>query len=227
MDNDGNGSTLQSLHARKKLIELLKLSGIHHRKLLRALEDIPRHLFVEPELLNVAYNNVPLPIGEGQTISQPYIVAQMTQLLLDKWPTGKDPDENIRILEVGSGSGYQTAILAALFKHVYSIERVKSLLDTARQHLSLLNLSHVQWRHGDGFKGWPEEAPFDLIIVTAAPSELPQALCNQLARHGRMVIPVGEPYNQNLIIVDREGDTFKTTQIEPVRFVPLIEGTLK
>lgn len=169
-------------------------------------------------LAHKAYENTALPIGQGQTISQPYIVARMTELLLEDKAPGK-------ILEIGTGSGYQTAILARLFSHVCSVERIKALQFQAKRRLQQLDLHNVSMKHGDGWQGWPSKAPFDSIIVTAAPTEVPVALLQQLNEGGRLVIPVGL-HEQVLRVYQRTGDDFISRDIEAVRFVPLVPGEL-
>ena len=169
-------------------------------------------------LAHKAYENTALPIGQGQTISQPYIVARMTELLLRDKAPGK-------LLEIGTGSGYQTAILAQLFGHVCSVERIKALQFQAKRRLQQLDLHNVSMKHGDGWQGWPTKAPFDSIIVTAAPTEVPSALLQQLTEGGRLVIPVGL-HEQTLRVYERQGDSFSSRDIEAVRFVPLVPGEL-
>ncbi|CAM3709242.1 protein-L-isoaspartate(D-aspartate) O-methyltransferase [Rheinheimera salexigens] len=200
------------------LAQKLQADGIRHPLVLQAMSQTPRHLFVESVLAHKAYENTALPIGQGQTISQPYIVARMTELLLQDKTPGK-------VLEIGTGSGYQTAILARLFPQVCSVERIKSLQFQAKRRLQQLDLHNVAMKHGDGWQGWPSKAPFDSIIVTAAPSEVPMALLEQLADGGRLVIPVGAQ-EQVLRIYQRHGDTITSTDIEAVRFVPLVPGEL-
>ena len=160
--------------------------GIENPRVLQALRDVKRHLFVPPEEITEAYEDHPLPIGHGQTISQPYIVALMTESI--------DPQKTDRVLEIGTGSGYQAAVLSKLVKEVYSIEIVEALGREAQKRLKDLGYDNVTVRVGDGYKGWPEKAPFDAIVVTAAPPEIPQALIDQLAEGGRMVVPVGTAY---------------------------------
>jgi protein-L-isoaspartate(D-aspartate) O-methyltransferase len=194
----------------------------HRRKLdarvMNALRKVPRHIFVTDAFSNVAYANQPLPIGYGQTISQPYIVALMTDLLSLK--------ESDVVLEVGTGSGYQAAILAQLVKQVYSIELVDELADSAREHLRLIACDNVEVRTGNGYFGWPEHAPYDAIIVTAAGSHIPPALLAQLEPGGRLVIPVfGPSYPQQLLMVKKHEDgSLEKRNVLPVRFVPLIES---
>ena len=166
------------------LLEQLRQQGIHDEKLLHAIESVPRERFVDEAFQHKAYENTALPIGSGQTISQPYTVARMTELLR--------LEPSSRVLEIGTGSGYQTAILAHLVEHVFSVERIKGLQWQAKRRLKQLDLHNVSTRHGDGWLGWPSRGPFDAIIVTAAPPEIPTALIAQLGEGGRMVLPVGE-----------------------------------
>ncbi len=200
------------------LAQKLQAEGINQPIVLQAIANTPRHIFVPEILAHKAYDNTALPIGQGQTISQPYIVAKMSELLIaDGQP------ENI--LEIGTGSGYQTAILAQLTDKVFSVERIKSLQWQAKRCLRAMDLHNVAMKHGDGWQGWASKAPFSAIIVTAAPTSIPQALLEQLADGGRLVIPVGEQ-NQILKIITRQGDTFHEQQVEAVRFVPLVPGDL-
>lgn len=200
------------------LAQKLQSEGISQQQVLNAIANTPRHIFVEAVLAHKAYENTALPIGQGQTISQPYIVARMTELLLENKAPGK-------ILEIGTGSGYQTAILARLFSHVCSVERIKALQFQAKRRLQQLDLHNVSMKHGDGWQGWPSKAPFDSIIVTAAPPEVPVALLQQLNEGGRLVIPVGL-HEQVLRVYQRTGDDFTSRDIEAVRFVPLVPGEL-
>ena len=200
------------------LAQKLRSEGISDDAVLQAVSKVPRHLFVEAVLAHKAYENTALPIGQGQTISQPYIVARMTQLLLQDKAPGK-------VLEIGTGSGYQTAILAHLFSHVCSVERIKALQFQAKRRLQQLDLHNVSMKHGDGWLGWPSKAPFDSIIVTAAPTEVPAALLQQLTDGGRLVIPVGAK-EQVLRVYQRNVDSFSSQDIEAVRFVPLVPGAL-
>ena len=179
---------------------------------LQTMAEIPRHEFVPPNLKDMAYQDRPLPIGEGQTISQPYIVAYMTQAL--------DLQAGDKVLEIGTGSGYQAAVLARLVEHVYTIEIIPSLGDSARQLLQRQGHDNVTVRVGDGYVGWPSEAPFDAIMVTAAPDHVPPALVDQLAEGGRLVLPVGDHYQELLRLTKREGE-IHTESLLPVRFVPM------
>ncbi len=201
------------------LAQKLQQEGITHPLVLQAIARSPRHIFVPEILAHKAYDNTALPIGQGQTISQPYIVAKMSELLLvDGMPES--------ILEIGTGSGYQTSILAQLTPKVYSVERIKSLQFQAKRKLQSMDLHNVSMKHGDGWKGWQSKAPFQAIIVTAAPSEVPQALLEQLADGGRLVIPVGEQ-TQILKVITRHGEEFSERQVEAVRFVPLVPGAVQ
>lgn len=202
----------------QSLINLLRQQGIKDERVLNAIASIPREHFIDEALSHQAYDNRSLPIGGGQTISQPYIVAKMTELLQLE-PTS-------RVLEIGTGSGYQTAVLAKLVDHVCSVERIKSLQWNTKRRLKQLDIHNTATRHGNGWLGWSERAPFDGIIVTAAASEVPQSLLEQLADKGRLVIPVGEN-TQFLQLIERDGDHFITKNIDEVKFVPLIDGDIE
>ncbi|MGP1923794.1 MAG: protein-L-isoaspartate(D-aspartate) O-methyltransferase [Arsenophonus sp. NEOnobi-MAG3] len=201
----------------RDLLAQLGNQGIKDECLLAAIAKIPRERFVDEALSHKAYENIPLPIGFSQTISQPYIVARMTELL------SLSPSDHV--LEIGTGSGYQTAILAHLVAWVFSVERVKGLQWNAKRRLKKLDLHNISTRHGDGWIGWSSKGPFDGIIVTAAPAELPLVLLEQLKDGGRMVLPVGEK-KQMLKVIKRQGNDFHATTLESVRFVPLIPGSL-
>ncbi len=213
------GSGMTSARTRARLVERLAEEGIRDRRVLAAIAEVPRHIFVDEALASRAYENTALPIGHGQTISQPYMVARMSEALI---ADGK-PE---RCLEVGSGCGYQTAVLARLVGRVYGIERIRSFVFAARERLHLLGIGNVRLMHGDGFAGWPEYAPFDGILVAAAPPEIPPALLEQLADGGRLVIPVGTGSVQSLKVVTRHGDEFDESTIEAVSFVPMLAGTV-
>jgi protein-L-isoaspartate(D-aspartate) O-methyltransferase len=206
---------MTSQRTRDRMIANLRESGIRNERVLEILSTLPRHLFVDEALASRAYENTALPIGHGQTISQPYIVARMTEALLAFGPLGK-------VLEIGTGCGYQTAVLAHLAERVYSVERLEPLLERARTVVRGLGLSNVVFSHSDGTMGWAGEAPFDAIMVAAAPDEVPQALCDQLADGGTMVIPVGSRRAQQLLRLRRTSNGIETQTLEPVRFVPLI-----
>jgi protein-L-isoaspartate(D-aspartate) O-methyltransferase len=199
---------------RQRMVEL-QLAGrdITDRRVLAALLQVPRHEFVPASERDYAYRDSPLPIGQGQTISQPYIVALMTQLA--------SPSPQAVALDVGTGSGYQAAVLACLCRHVYSIEIVESLAEAARQRLDHLGYDNVTVRAGDGYAGWPEHSPYDLIIVAAAPDHVPQPLVDQLKAGGRLVIPVGR-HSQDLLVIHKSNDgTVQQQQVIPVVFVPM------
>lgn len=191
--------------------------GITDASVLKAMRTVPRHLFVSSHLLDEAYEDHPLPIGFGQTISQPYIVALMTELI--------KPQASYRVLEIGTGSGYQAAVLAEIVKKVFTIEIIPELGEKARMRLSDLGYKNISVRRADGYNGWPEEAPFDAILVTAAADHIPPPLIAQLKEGGRMVIPVGHPFLvQNLMLVEKRHGKVTTRNILPVRFVPLTRG---
>ena len=192
----------------------LRRRGIHDQRVLEAMAKIPRHSFVSPEYQAAAYEDRPLPIGEGQTISQPYMVAVMTQSLE---LTGGE-----RVLEIGTGSGYQTATLAELAKTIFTVERIQVLIQRAQKVLQNLGYENIFFLHGDGTKGWPENSPFEGIIVTAGAPEVPQMLTSQLADGGRLVIPVGPRYTQTLYKVTRKGNRFMEEDITGCVFVPLL-----
>lgn len=200
------------------MINLLRQQGIKDDRVLDAIASIPRENFVDEALSHQAYDDRSLPIGSGQTISQPYIVAKMTELL-KLTPTAK-------VLEIGTGSGYQTAVLAKLVDHVCSVERIKSLQWNTKRRLKQLDIHNISTRHGNGWQGWPERGPFDGIIVTAAASEVPQSLLEQLADKGRLVLPVGKN-KQTLQLIERDGDNFITKNIGEVKFVPLVDGDVE
>ncbi|MFP4648950.1 MAG: protein-L-isoaspartate(D-aspartate) O-methyltransferase [Halorhodospira sp.] len=211
------GIGMTSQRTRDRLVEALAAQGISDERVLTALREVPRHLFVDEALESRAYENTPLPIGEGQTISQPWVVARMSELLLE-------PGLPQRVLEVGTGSGYQAAVLARLVPQVCSIERLGSLLRRARERLREAGVTNVSLRHGDGHEGWPEQAPFGGILVTAAPEALPPALLEQLADGGRLVAPVGGTGYQELLVVDREGEQLRQQRAAGVTFVPMLRG---
>jgi protein-L-isoaspartate(D-aspartate) O-methyltransferase len=199
---------------RKRMVRSQLVSrGIKDEKVLDAMKKVPRHVFVPEDMLSNAYSDEPLPIGEGQTISQPYIVAYMTEVLALK---GEE-----RVLEIGTGSGYQTAILAEIAQHVFTVELVETLSLRARKILEMLRYKNIRFKIGDGTFGWKEEAPFDAIMVTAAPDRVPKSLEEQLKIGGRMIIPVGAAI-QELVFVSRKGGKLKRKKLLPVRFVPLV-----
>jgi len=208
---------MTSQRTRERLIQRLRDEGIRDHRVLDRMLNTPRHLFVDEALASRAYEDTALPIGSGQTISQPYIVARMTEALLEGGPL-----ENV--LEVGTGSGYQTAVLAPLVRRVYTVERIKSLLDQARRRFQSLNIRNIVTKHTDGGMGLPEYAPFDGIIVTAAPEGIPLALVEQLRPGGRMVLPIGLRDEQALVRVIRTQDGYDHQLLERVSFVPLLGG---
>ncbi|MCK4463366.1 MAG: protein-L-isoaspartate(D-aspartate) O-methyltransferase [Candidatus Omnitrophica bacterium] len=189
--------------------------GISDQKVLDAIYKVKRHLFVPQPLKKLAYEDRPLPIGHGQTISQPYIVAFMTEAANLK--------KGDRVLEIGTGSGYQAAVLAEIVKEVYTIEIIKPLADTARQRLKDLGYKNIYVKHGDGYLGWPEFMPYDAIIVTAAPNEIPEKLVEQLKKGGRMIIPIGSFY-QELYLIAKTEEGISKKKLLPVRFVPMVRG---
>ncbi|KPJ95729.1 MAG: protein-L-isoaspartate O-methyltransferase [Gemmatimonas sp. SG8_17] len=199
------------------MVDLIEFRGVSDSATLAALRSVPRHEFVPPQDRRRAYGDFPMPIGHGQTISQPYIVAYMTEIL--------QPKPGMKVLEVGTGSGYQAAVLAEIGCAVHTIEIFQVLANSARERLDRLGFT-VQSRHGDGHHGWPESAPFDAIIVTAAAGYIPPELVRQLKPDGSMVIPVGSVYGiQNLILVEKNLDgTVRTRNLMPVRFVPMLSG---
>lgn len=214
-DFDGIGMT--SRRTRERLAQRLAEQGIADPAVLDAMRRTPRHLFVDEAMAHRAYEDVALPIGYQQTLSQPYIVARMTELLLAAGPLR-------RVLEIGTGSGYQTAVLAQLVGEVYSVERIRPLQVRARQRMRELKLRNVHMNHADGALGWPERGPFDGILAAAAPERIPEDLLQQLAPGGRLVIPVGGE-SQHLHVVCRTQQGFESRIVEPVRFVPLRPGT--
>lgn len=196
----------------------MEARGINDRSTLRALRKVPRHLFVPDQHVSSAYDDSPLPIGYGQTISQPYIVAYMTEVIR--------PAANQRVLEVGTGSGYQAAVLAEIIDSVYTIEIIKELAAAARSRLTKLGYQNTKVKNADGYYGWKEFAPFDAIVVTAASEHIPPPLIEQLKEGGKMIIPVGSPFMvQQLMLVEKtKGDKIRTTSLMPVRFVPFTRG---
>ena len=213
------GIGMTSQRTRERLIQRLVEQGIASAEVLDVIRSTPRHLFLDEAMAHRAYEDVALPIGFQQTLSQPYIVARMTELLLAAGPRQ-------RVLEIGTGSGYQTAVLAQLVGEVYSVERIRPLQQKARQRLRQLKLRNVHMHHADGGMGWEERGPFDGILATAAPERIPEDLLQQLAPEGRLVIPVGHR-TQHLQVVTRTHEGFETEIVEAVRFVPLRPGTVR
>lgn len=219
LDTTHRGIGMTSQRTRERLIQRLRDAGIKDSRVLEVVRNTPRHIFVDEALASRAYEDTALPIGHGQTLSQPYVVARMTEALLEREVPQK-------VLEIGAGSGYQTAILAQLVKQVFAVERLSPLVGKARERLRELHLYNVQLRHGDGFLGWSQHAPFDAILVAAAPDEIPATLLDQLVVGGCMVIPVGCGREQNLIRVTRTAEGYERETLEGVNFVPLLGGRL-
>ena len=213
------GIGMTSERTRERLIQRLVDEGIVNQHVLEVIRRTPRHLFVDEALAHRAYEDTALPIGNNQTISQPYMVARMSELLLEDGPLDK-------VMEIGTGSGYQTAVLSQLVERIFSVERIKVLQDRAKERLQALNLRNVVFRWGDGWEGWPALAPYNGIIVTAVATDVPQALLDQLAPGGRLVIPVGAGEVQQLVLILREEHVFARRVIGNVRFVPLLNGPL-
>ena len=216
---DVSGVGMTSQRTRNRLSDRLREQGIVNEGVLQVMASTPRHLFVDEALAHRAYEDTALPIGNSQTISQPYIVARMAEVLLQDVPPTS-------VLEVGTGSGYQTAILAQLVDQVFTVERISALLDRALGRFRQLGLHQIKSKYDDGHLGWAEKGPFDAIIVTASPREVPAALLAQLQVGGQLIIPIGDPETQTLTRVKRGEDGFETTLVEPVRFVPLLGGKL-
>ena len=210
------GIGMTSPRTRTRMVDRLREKGIADPRVLAAMAELPRHLFVENALAHRAYDHRALPIGHGQTISQPFTVARMTELLLN----GKSPK---KVLEIGTGCGYQTAILTKLFPEVYSIERIAALLDRARANLRAVKQVRARLQYGDGHLGLPEVAPFDAIIMAAGATHIPPALLEQLAVGGRVILPLGTQ-EQFLWMIDKQEDNVQKTRLDPVRFVPLLNG---
>ena len=212
------GIGMTSARTRDRLVQRLRDQGIANLAVLERIRNVPRHMFVDEALGSRAYEDTALPIGFGQTISQPYIVARMTEALLD----AAAPDN---VLEVGTGCGYQTAVLAPLVKRVSTIERIEPLLTRARGRLKELGVRNVRFRHGDGSLGWKAHAPFDGILVAAAPLTVPEALLKQLKVGGRLIVPIGPEGQQQLVRLTRREQRVERENLGPVAFVPLLGGT--
>ena len=214
------GIGMTSQRTRDRMVERLREQGIRDPRVLDAMASVPRHLFVEEALASRAYEDTALPIGFGQTISQPYVVARMLECLIrDEAALGK-------ALEVGTGCGYQAAVMAQVFPEVYSIERIKALHERARRNLLGLRLANLRLAHGDGHAGLEKAAPFRAIVVAAAAHEVPQALVRQLAAGGRMILPLRASHRdaQRLVLIERNGRALVETELDPVRFVPMLAG---
>lgn len=219
-DMQRRGIGMTSQRTRERLIQRLYEEGLSNARVLEVIRRTPRHLFVDEALAHRAYEDTALPIGHNQTISQPYMVGRMTELLLAAGPLDK-------VLEIGTGSGYQTAVLAQLVERVFSVERIQALQERAKERLTELNLRNVVFRWGDGWEGWNALGPYNGIIVTAAAAEVPKALLDQLAPSGRLVIPVGTGDVQQLLLIIREENGFSRHILDAVRFVPLLNGPLQ
>jgi len=215
------GEGMTSQRARDRLAASLKESGIRDARVIDAIRNLPRHHFIDQALHSRAYENTALPIGHGQTISQPWVVARMTEALLEHFHGGVPQ----KVLEIGTGSGYQAVVLASLVGQLYTVERIEELLRQARRRFRQLGLTNVRSRHDDGKLGWPDEAPFDAIILTAAGDAIPSQVLDQLSPAGVLVAPVGSPSRQNLLRIrgDGKGD-FVQDELGPVSFVPLLGG---
>jgi protein-L-isoaspartate(D-aspartate) O-methyltransferase len=211
------GIGMTSARTRDRLVNRLVAQGIRSPVVLEQIRSVPRHLFVDEALASRAYEDTALPIGLGQTISQPYVVARMTEALLDGF-------EGKKVLEIGTGCGYQTAVLAPLVKEIYTVERIPDLLRKTKLRLRQLDIYNVRFRPGDGWDGWAKYGPYDGIIVAAAADELPQKLLQQLAPGGRLIMPVGPPGKQDLLMVTRRNDVYEEESLGPVSFVPLVRG---
>jgi protein-L-isoaspartate(D-aspartate) O-methyltransferase len=213
-----SGIGMTSARTRDRLVQRLREQGISSLAVLDRIRNVPRHIFVDEALGSRAYEDTALPIGFGQTISQPYIVARMTEALLQGGPVAK-------VLEVGTGCGYQTAVLAPLVERVFTIERIEPLLERAKERLKELGVRNVRFRHGDGSVGWKPQAPFDGILVAAAPLVVPEALLKQLQVGGRLLVPVGPEGEQELVRFTRREQRIDRESLGPVAFVPLLGGT--
>ena len=220
MNTQFSGIGMTSARTRERLVQRLRDAGISDERVLDTIRNTPRHLFIEEALAHQAYDDTALPIGHGQTISQPWVVARMTELLMNGGTRKK-------VLEIGTGCGYQTSVLAPFCDDLYSVERIRPLQDLARKRLLQLGLAKVQLKHADGGFGWKSEAPFDGILAACARPDIPQELLDQLADGGRLVMPVGDGRKQALTVVDREGDQFHQQTLDAVRFVPFQRGVMR
>jgi len=212
------GIGMTSARTRDRLVQRLRDQGIANPAVLDRIRNVPRHIFVDEALASRAYEDTALPIGFGQTISQPYIVARMTEALLEGGPLAT-------VLEVGTGCGYQTAVLAPLVGRVYSIDRIEALLKRARERLKELQIRNTRFRHGDGTQGWKSQAPFDGMLIAAAPLSIPETLVGQLAIGGRLIVPVGPEGEQQLLRLTRREQGIERRVLGAVAFVPLLGGT--
>lgn len=218
MNNRHQGIGMTSMRTRERLVHRLQEGGIQHPAVLEAVRNIPRHIFVDEALASRAYEDTALPIGHGQTISQPYIVARMTEALLNSGPLDS-------VLEIGTGSGYQAAIMSQVAGRVFTVERIEPLLRQARGRFQELGLRNIRTQHADGTIGWPSQGPFDAIIATAAPEHMPKALLTQIGIGGRVIIPVGPQGRQQLVLITRlSEDDYEQQVLEAVSFVPMVPG---
>lgn len=214
------GIGMTSERTRLRLIERLRQQNINDERVLMAMANVPRHLFVDEALSHRAYEDTALPISHGQTISQPWVVARMTEVILQ----GEVPE---KVLELGTGSGYQAAVLGQLIDQVFSVERIDALTKQARRRFIKLGYRNIRCKTGDGFEGWVSEAPYDVIICTAAPEKVPYSLLDQLNIGGKMILPVGDKDKQELIAIIKEADGFSQEKLGEVYFVPLLEGVVR
>jgi len=221
MNNHIQGIGMTSQRTRDRLVERLRAEGIQNERVLEVIRTTPRHMFIDEALAHRAYEDTALPIGQGQTISQPYSVARMTEIIIENGI----PD---KVLEVGTGSGYQSAVLARLIPKVYTVERINGLLIKARECHRALRLNNIFAKHSDGSWGWPEKAPYPAIMVTAAPEHVPESLLEQLSVGGRMVIPVGTVSGaQKLNLITRTAGGYEQRTLNAVRFVPMLDGSIR
>lgn len=214
------GIGMTSQRTRDRLIARLKEKGIKNQDVLEIMANTPRHIFVDEALSHKAYEDTALPIGYNQTISQPYTVAKMTEIILEAGPVDS-------VLEIGTGCGYQTLVLSQLVNRVYSVERIEPLQKKAKERMNLLRVHNVRFQHSDGNWGWPEEGPFDAILSCAAPESIPMELVSQLKIGGRLLMPVGPDGQQKLHLLTREEDGVSRRVLEAVNFVPMLSGTQK
>ncbi len=219
-----NGIGMTSRRTRDRLIERLREKGIADQRVLETMRMLPRHIFVDEALAHRAYEDIALPIGFNQTISQPYIVALMTQVLFSD---GDSAVKRESVLEIGTGSGYQASVLSHMAKRVYTVERISGLIEIAKSRFRALKIRNIRVKHDDGNTGWEQQSPFDAIIVTAGAPAVPDALVDQLNIGGRIVIPVGQGESQSLLIIDKTSKGLQKTNIADVRFVPLLRGTIE
>lgn len=220
------GIGMTSQRTRERMIASLLDKGIKNWAVLDVMRTVPRHMFLDEALAHRAYEDTALPIGFNQTISQPYVVARMTEAVLGQ----RSPEQGkpAKVLEIGTGCGYQTAVISQLVERVWSVERIQPLLEKARKNLSMLGVRNVRFKHDDGSLGWAEHAPFDIIIAAAAPQHVPSELLNQLADGGRLVLPVGsERGGQELLLIERNAEEFSSRVLEAVNFVPLYIGQVQ